>query len=200
MTAWTRTHPYRNGRSLLSSSSKINIELTSFLLRRALPAWTSSNILAGSDTTAIFLRTLFKNLLDYPESLRRLREELYGAESAGRLSSPVTWKESKELPYLDACIKEAGRIHPPFGLPLERVVPAGGQTICGRFLKGGTIVGVSGWVVHRDREIFGQDADVWRPERWLVEDEERRKKMEHAYFTVRSAQHLGLSACTYPSD
>ena len=103
----------------------------------------------------------------------------------GKLSTPVTWKESKELPYLDACIKEAGRIHPPFGLPLERVVPAGGETICGQYLPEGTIVGISGWVVHRDRSIFGQDADVWRPERWLVDDEESRKRMEHANFTVR---------------
>ena len=26
------------------------------------------------------------------------------------------------------------------------------------------------WVLHRDREVFGDDADIYRPERWLEED------------------------------
>ena len=152
---------------------------------RALTAWTSSNILAGSDTTAIFLRTLFHGLLTHPSTLFRLRTELDVAASAGRLSIPVTWKESLALPYLDACIKEAGRVHPPFGLPLERVVPASGVTICGEYLAPGTIVGMSAWVAHRDRDTFGDDADVWRPERWLVEGE-ARKRMENGLLTVSS--------------
>ena len=74
-------------------------------------------------------------------------------------------------------------MHPPFGLPLERVVPKGGATICGERFEAGTVVGISGWVVHRDRATFGEDVDVWRPERWLVGEEERRK-MEHALLTV----------------
>jgi cytochrome P450 len=148
----------------------------------ALPAWTSSNILAGSDTTAIYLRTMFKNLLEYPKTLERLRSELQEAASSGRLSMPVTWKESRQLPYLDACIKEAGRIHSPFGLPLERVVPSGGLSLCGEYIKEGTVVGMSAWVVHRDKAIFGEDADSWRPERWLG-SEEGRRKMEQSLLT-----------------
>ena len=90
-------------------------------------------------------------------------------------------------------IKEAGRLHPPFGLPLERVVPEEGATICGVRLKAGTVVGMSAWVVHRDKETFGEDAGDWRPERWLQEEvkgegreewEARRKKMEAALLTV----------------
>lgn len=118
----------------------------------------------------------------------RLRTELDVAASAGQLSIPTTWKESLTLPYLDACIKEAGRIHPPFGLPLERVVPASGTTICGEFLAPGTVVGMSPWVAHRDQETFGRDADVWRPERWLVETE-MRKRMDSGLLTV-SISHL----------
>jgi len=152
---------------------------------RALPAWTSSNILAGSDTTAIFLRTMFKNLLQHPETLEKLRAELQEAASRGELSMPVKWKESRQLPYLDACVKEAGRIHPPFGLPLERVVPSGGMTLCGEYVKEGTVVGMSAWVVHRDSAVFGEDADSWRPERWFGPQEER-KMMESSLMTVSS--------------
>ena len=148
-------------------------------------AWTSSNILAGSDTTAIYLRTLFKNLLEHPDSLAALQTELVKAESNGCLSVPVTWKETRELPYLDACVKEAGRIHPPFGLPLERIVPTGGMVISGEYIPAGTIVGMNAWVVHRDRDVFGLDADQWRPERWLEADARTKLRMEQSLLTVR---------------
>ena len=82
----------------------------------------------------------------------------------------VTWAESQGLPYLDACIKEAFRLHPAPGLPIERVVPAQGAEIAGQFVKGGTIVGCSAWVIHRRKEIFGDDVEEFRPERWLVDE------------------------------
>lgn len=108
------------------------------------------------------------------------------AASEDRLSDPVAWKEARDLPYLDACVKEAGRIHPPFGLPLERVVPAEGAEICGKRFEAGTIVGINAWVVHRDKLTFGEDVEISRPERWLCEDR-RRKIMEHGLLTVRNS-------------
>jgi cytochrome P450 len=154
---------------------------------RVLPAWTSSNILAGSDTTAIFLRTVFKNLMEHPQTLACLRQELDEARGNDRLSRIVTWKESQKLPYLAACITEAGRLHPPFGLNLERVVPAGGLEISGNSIPEGTIVGMNGWVVHRDRNVFGEDADHWRPERWIEATPEKRKDMDASLITVSIA-------------
>ena len=41
------------------------------------------------------------------------------------------------MPYLQACIKEGLRMHPATGLPLARVVPAGGATIAGTFFPEG---------------------------------------------------------------
>ncbi|KAG6359545.1 hypothetical protein INS49_013066 [Diaporthe citri] len=158
----------------------------------ALRAWTSSNIIAGSDTTAIFLRTMFHQLLTHPESLARLRAELDSAAARGALSETTTWRESQALPYLSACFKEAGRVHPPFGLHLERVVPAGGLDVCGTALPAGTIVGMNAWVVHRDPEIFGPDADAWRPERWLEGDEARIKKMDAALMTFGAGHRVCL--------
>nr|Q0CRQ3.2 RecName: Full=Cytochrome P450 monooxygenase ATEG_03631; AltName: Full=Azasperpyranone A biosynthesis cluster A protein ATEG_03631 [Aspergillus terreus NIH2624] len=149
----------------------------------ALAAWASSNITAGSDTTGIFLRTIFYQLLTHPETLRKLREELDQAAAAGNLDDLASWKQTRELPYLDAVIKEGGRIHPPFGLPYERVVPAQGATICGKFLPGGTLVGMSAWVVHRNKELYGEDCDEWNPDRWLKCDTEKRRKMENALLT-----------------
>lgn len=112
--------------------------------------------------------------------------ELDEAASCGELDEFAAWKQTHELPYLSAVITEAGRIHPPFGLPFEREVPSKGAIICGHPLKGGTVVGMSAWVAHRDPNVFGEDCDEWSPERWLCEAE-KRKKMEGALLTVRSA-------------
>jgi len=141
---------------------------------------------AGSETTAISLSAVFYFLLKNPAALAALRAEIDAAAREGRFSDYdtglVTWHESQTLPYLDACVKEAFRLHPAPGLPMERVVPAGGLEIAGQSVKGGTIVGCSAWVIHRNREIFGEDVEAFRPERWLVQEgkgegEEQRVKV-----------------------
>lgn len=130
---------------------------------------------AGSETTAISLSAVFYFLLKNPRALARLRAEIDDAARAGAFSDYetglVTWHESQHLPYLDACIKEAFRLHPAAGLPLERIVPKGGTEIAGHFVPGGTIVGCSAWLIHMNKGIFGEDADVYRPERWLPDEE-----------------------------
>lgn len=141
--------------------------------------WTLGGIGAGGDTSVNVIRALFYNLLKHPQTLHKLKDEMDFASKEGRPS----WKTTRSLPYFGACIKEAARIHPSIGLPLERVVPSGGSRICGKFLQEGTIVGINAWVVNRDSEILGQDADTWRPERWLC-SEPTRMKMDQALFTV----------------
>ncbi|KAA6412416.1 MAG: pisatin demethylase [Lasallia pustulata] len=141
----------------------------------ALITWTNSNIQAGSDTTAILLSAIFYQLLKHPESMRRLQSELDIAAKQGQLSEYVTWKESRNLPYLDACVKEASRLHPPIAFPLERVTPAEGAVICGQHIAGETLIAMNPWVVNRDKDTFGVDAHSWRPERWLCDEDGKRK-------------------------
>ncbi|KAG9231200.1 cytochrome P450 [Amylocarpus encephaloides] len=126
---------------------------------------------AGSETTAISLSSVFYFLLKNPPCLAALYRELDSRDKEGFFKGEngiVTWSESQELPYLDACIKESFRLHPAPGLPIERVVPKEGAEIAGHFILGGTIVGCNAWVVHRRPEIFGEDVEIFRPERWLV--------------------------------
>ena len=49
------------------------------------------------------------------------------------------------------------------------------MTICGEYIPGGVNVGVWGDVVQRRKDVFGDDADSFRPERWLGDQEEVRK-------------------------
>lgn len=142
-----------------------------------------SNIGAGSDTTAITLSGIFYNLLKHPKTWHRLQQEIDTAAKEGRISDPVTFKEAQELPYLQAVIKEALRIHSATGLPMQRLVPAEGTTIAGRFIPGRATVGINAWVAHRNKQVYGQDADDWRPERWLeIEEQSRAGEVEKYFF------------------
>ncbi|KXH47883.1 hypothetical protein CNYM01_01401 [Colletotrichum nymphaeae SA-01] len=153
-------------------------------------SWTLSNVNAGSDTTAISLRAVLYYLLKNPWTLTKVMNEIVGARENGKLSIPVTWKESQELPYLDAAIKEALRLHPAVGLLLERIVPkAGIQLPDGPFLPEGTVVGINPWVTHR-HPAFGDHLESYVPERWLQGEHEslrsyeiRKAEMQGATFT-----------------
>lgn len=48
----------------------------------------------------------------------------------------------------------------------------------------GTIIGINGWVVHFDKNVFGEDAGLFRPERWADDGSERLKRMEKSFFAV----------------
>jgi cytochrome P450 len=147
-----------------------------------------TNVFAGSDTTAISLRAALYHLLKHPAKLRRTVAEIDGVVR-GRdcWQQPVTFAEANRMPYLQAVLKEAMRVHPAVGLLLERTVPPEGCTIAGRWLPGGTVVGINPWVLHRDTEVYGEDAGEFRPERWLEVDEERLKVMERSFLAVSRA-------------
>jgi hypothetical protein len=94
---------------------------------------------AGSDTTSISLNSVVYNLWKHPETLQKLREEL-----DGRVNGALSFRDAQELPYLQAVLKEALRMHPATGLPLVRVVPKGGVMLAGRFFKEGVSI-ISIW-------------------------------------------------------
>lgn len=151
-------------------------------------AWTFSNVTAGSDSVGTVMRTCLYHLLANPRTLESLRSELQGAD----LTLPFPrLSEIRDLSYLDACVQEASRLHPPFALPFERVTPKEGVEVLGVPLPGGTVVGGSPYVVNRHKEWFGDDAEVWRPERWLV-DEENRKRLERGVLTFGAGRRVCL--------
>jgi len=82
-------------------------------------------------------------------------------------------------------MKEALRVHPAVGFPLERYVPPEGVELCGHSLPGGTNVSVSAPVIHMNREIYGEDAEEFRPERWLEASPDQLKLMDRCFLAVR---------------
>ena len=81
-------------------------------------------------------------------------------------------------------MKEAMRCHPGVSYPLERIVPPGGAEFCGTHIREGTILGMNPTVIHKDTTIFGEDAAIFNPNRWLGPDEEHIKRMDRHLMTV----------------
>ncbi|KIV93696.1 hypothetical protein, variant [Exophiala mesophila] len=124
-------------------------------------------LFAGSDTTAIALRSVFYHLMKHPAVYAKLLAEIDEATAQGQLSEPVKYAEAIKLPFLCACIKEALRLHPGVQLTMARLAPVEGLELSGTYIPAGYRVGMNAAVVHHDQSIFGLDADLYRPERWL---------------------------------
>lgn len=107
-------------------------------------------------------------LLTTPKSYLALQSELDAAAAAGKLSSPPRDAEARALPYLQAVIREALRRYPPATGLMTKVVPEGGDVVGGYWLPGGTELAVNIVGIMGQEGVFGGDAGVFRPERWLV--------------------------------
>lgn len=114
-----------------------------------------------------------------PRIYSKLQAEIDNAISLGKISSPVIRdEEGRNLPYLQAVIKEGLRVFPPGTGLMAKLVPPQGDTVNGVFIPGGTKIGFNIWAVMRDTDVFGSDATSFRPERWLEANEEQYAKME----------------------
>ena len=97
----------------------------------------TSNVTAGSDTTAISTRSVIYCLLKEPKYKKKLIEEIDTYTKEGKLTEPITLEQTKHMPYLQACLWEGLRCHPAVGMSLPRVTPPGGIKIDGRYIPQG---------------------------------------------------------------
>ncbi|KAH7348871.1 pisatin demethylase [Rhexocercosporidium sp. MPI-PUGE-AT-0058] len=139
-------------------------------------------IIAGSDTTAVAVRIIFLHLMSNPRILARFRAEI----SQSSVSSPIRDAEARRLPYLQAIIKEGLRYWPPVVGLMAKEVPPGGDVVNGMFIPGGTSIGYDAFGIFRSKDIFGQDANTFRPERWLEGPPEKTKDLEQTLDLVFS--------------
>jgi cytochrome P450 len=134
-------------------------------------------IIAGSDTTATAIRTTMLYLMTSPSSYASLAKEVRAAAGSGAISSPIRDSEARRLPYLQAVIKEGLRVFPPVVGVMSTTVPKGGDIMHGLAIPEGTEIGWTAFGVLRSKAIFGPDADVFRPERWLEAGPEQLRNM-----------------------
>jgi cytochrome P450 len=130
---------------------------------------------AARDTTAGTLSDLWWNLARHPAIMETLRHEILTHFPLSSSPTAVTYEAVKTLPYLRATIKEVLRLHPV--LPMIAKVAAKDTTLPrggGRegdapvVVPKGAVVQWAVWLAHRLPDHFGEDAEDFRPERWLA--------------------------------
>ncbi|KAF9649772.1 cytochrome P450 monooxygenase pc-bph [Thelephora ganbajun] len=138
--------------------------------RPELTAEALTQLIAGSDTTSNSSCAITYYLALNPKAQSKLQEEL--DEALGHEDDPIASSEIvKRLPYLEASINEALRLHSPSAIGLPRIVPEGGLHVSGKFFPEGTVLSVPSYTIHRDPETWGNDVEAYRPERWFEQDQ-----------------------------
>lgn len=166
---------FTNSDSRLSlPSGPIQLQLTNEEVRAESVIFTS----AALEGVAAFLSPFVDNVIQNPSVYMRLQAEIDDAEARGLLSQPIaTYGETCKLPYFMACISETLRHDSPAQTILPRLVSKAGIFAHDRFIPGGTEIAASPCIIHCNTKTFGEDANVFRPERWL-EDPKKRERME----------------------
>ncbi|KAI8681645.1 hypothetical protein NCS55_00416800 [Fusarium keratoplasticum] len=156
-------------------------------------------ILGGRDTSASTMSSLFWILARRPDVVEKMRAEIAGLD--GR---KPTWEEMKELKYLNMVLKEALRLWAPVSTNSreavkDTVLPKGGgpDGQSPLFVPKGTACRWSSYSLHRRKDIYGDDAEEFKPERW----ETLRAKWEYIPFSggprICIGQQFALTQMSY---
>ncbi|MCJ1358920.1 MAG: hypothetical protein MMC33_008920 [Icmadophila ericetorum] len=81
-------------------------------------------------------------------------------------------------PILTAVIKETLRLYAPFPTAFPRVITAGAESAIPGIsapLPLGTTVEANSYILGHSKEIWGGDAEIWKPQRWLGTSIERKE-------------------------
>ncbi|CAG1972953.1 unnamed protein product [Fusarium graminearum] len=143
---------------LLTRMIEASAEESQKLSKEELIDITMQVIAAGHETTASALVWTAYSLAKDSASQQRLRAEIHS------LGAEMSAKGIDELPFLDNVIREAMRVHSP-----TLIIPWEAQkdmTIAGTHIPKGTTVQIVPAMIQLNPEIWGSDADVFRPGRW----------------------------------
>ncbi|BGP23308.1 hypothetical protein JCM10295v2_002203 [Rhodotorula toruloides] len=157
----------------MMSPEEVRGQLTTFLF-------------AGHETISNSLSWVLWEFACHPKKQAHLRAEVRAArkfaQQVGR--EELNSDELSGLEYLDAVTREILRLEPPLSstprvaqkndvIPLSVPVKSAtdpSQTIDHIVVRKGQSISIGVYAANRDKSIFGDDADDFRPERWLDEE------------------------------
>jgi len=173
----TDTAENKNGSDLLSLLVRANmatdVPKSQRLSDRDVLAQVPTFIVAGHETTSNGTTWALFALTQSQRVQTKLRDELLTVDT----DSP-TMDQLNSLPYLDMVVRECLRLHPPVPvtgreamkddiLPLSHpFTDRAGRVHHTLRVRAGQLVIIAIVAVNRDKSIWGQDADEFRPERW----------------------------------
>ncbi|KAG0375273.1 hypothetical protein BGX24_009326 [Mortierella sp. AD032] len=149
-------------------------------------------MMAGRDTTAQALIWQFYCLMVNPRIMKNIVHEidLVLEGSTDKITYEVLMNE---LPYVKAVLHETLRLHPPVSKNVKQAVdddilPDGTRIYKGEF------IGYSSWCMGRNKAVWGIDAELFVPERWLVSsDDSPPGVIASAPLTINSATGRQIS-------
>ncbi|KAG0260692.1 hypothetical protein BG011_001699 [Mortierella polycephala] len=122
-------------------------------------------MIAGRDTTAQTLTWQFYSLMANPRVMNNLVREI---DIVLQGSQAYTYETMiQELPYLKAVFHETLRLYPPVPKNVKMVVEDDVLPGGIRVYKG-DVIGLSSWCLGRNKGVWGEDAEQFVPERWLI--------------------------------
>nr|A8CDR5.1 RecName: Full=Corytuberine synthase; AltName: Full=Cytochrome P450 80G2 [Coptis japonica]BAF80448.1 corytuberine synthase [Coptis japonica var. dissecta] len=118
----------------------------------------------GSETSSATIEWVIAELIKSPKEMAKVRKELN--EVVG--TSTIKESDLPQLPYLQACIKEAMRLHPaaPFLLPRRAAETC---EVMGYTIPKNSQVLVNAYAIGRDPKSWKDPSTFW-PERFLESD------------------------------
>ncbi|KAJ8064874.1 hypothetical protein OCU04_007181 [Sclerotinia nivalis] len=126
-------------------------------------------LIAGRDTTACLLSWTFFNLVRHPKTLKRLCQEIELTTGSG---TELTRAQINKMPYLKCVLNETSRLYTQIPQNIRvatqtTILPKGGGSdgLSPVLISKGTGVEYSPYLMHRSKEIYGEDANEFRPER-----------------------------------
>ena len=133
---------------------------------------------------------------------RRLRREVDPLD--GELP---TFEQIKDMKYLRAVLNESLRLYPVVPendreAEVDTVLPVGGGED-GKspvFVKKGQIVHWSLYTMHRRKDLYGEDAELFKPERWLDEGGKKGLRVGWEYLPFNGGPRICIGRrCSNPT-
>ncbi|CAI0399178.1 unnamed protein product [Linum tenue] len=118
--------------------------------------------IAGTETSAATVIWAMTYLMKNPKKLRKAQKEVRQAIEKKRF---VKEEDIEQLPYLKAVVKETMRLQPaaPLLLPRESSQDC---DFDGHKIPAKTTVYVDAWAIGRDPEVWGENPEEFKPERF----------------------------------
>lgn len=116
---------------------------------------------------------MFLMLAEHQDVFRKLRKTIIGDFGTYKSTEKITFSSLKSCQYLQWCMNETLRLFPTVPVNSRRsvkdtTIPRGGgpDGLSPLFIPKGTEVNYCVYAMHRNKDLWGPDAEEFKPERW----------------------------------
>ncbi|KAL4971998.1 cytochrome P450 [Aspergillus desertorum] len=145
-------------------------------------------VAAGAETTAKALAWITFHLLDKPEVMQRLLDELQRLDP----NQTASLLQLEQMPYLNGVILEGLRLSYGISSRLPRIAPYTALQYKEWSIPPGTPVGMTSVIMHHNESVF-PDSYRFMPERWLEPDTRKHLEKYMVAFSKGSRQCIGAN-------